>query len=121
MVQELLTETTTVVGRVVRQLRSEGRSDACDALHLSALERSEVSWRMAKLSRAGESEMAPLLALTRPKPDSTLADISNWIWSAASVGLDDTAVEAGACGGMLRLGQFALLGSGCCGDGEIQN
>eukprot|EP00439_Symbiodinium_sp_Y106_P075273 s1684_g14.t2 len=97
VVQELLTETTTVVGRVVRQLRSEGRSDACDALCLSALERSEVSWRMAKLSRAGESEMASLLTLTKPKPEAgsrlRLSDISNWIWSAASVGLDGTSVE----------------------------
>ncbi|CAE7336002.1 unnamed protein product [Symbiodinium necroappetens] len=111
VVQELLTETTTVVGRVVSQLRSEGRSDACDALHLSALERSEVSWRMAKLSRAGESEMAPLLALTRPKPDSTLADISNWIWSAASVGLDDTAVEGVVemAKSKIEIGQAATL------------
>ena len=82
-----------MVGEVVSQLRS-GRSKALPGL--LRVELSEVSRRVAKLSNAGESGMARLVTLTKPKPDSTLAEIASWIWSAASAAVDDsTVLQAG--------------------------
>ena len=92
--QDLLTETTTVVGEVVSQLRLGGRKSMPDLL---PPELSEVSRRVAKLSRAGEPGMAALVEVTTPTAGSTLSETCSWIWSAASVGLDDrNLVQAGA-------------------------
>ncbi|CAJ1372710.1 unnamed protein product [Effrenium voratum] len=73
----LLMETSTAVGEAVSQLYETA---TCAASSLSTEERTEMSWRLGKLSQLG----LPGATLNTVPTDATLTALCTMVWSAAS-------------------------------------